>query len=216
MREEARYHLRKLDTTDVAAFYRHHLLAGDGLTLYAVISGLGETGAAADDHFVVPYTSHHAGKIRGAALRALAKLNRNAHVDIFIEALRDQVPHVSRQALNALADKVSTINGERIWELFQSAAHAHVKRNVFSLIERLGKWDSIYYLVRAVRDPDEAIAVMSRSAIQRWLARFNRSFSSPTPEQLTKLGHALAEGGNLLDSGTMEQLRFSMRGFNHA
>jgi hypothetical protein len=33
MREEARYHLRKLDQ-DVAAFYRQQLLAGEGLTLH--------------------------------------------------------------------------------------------------------------------------------------------------------------------------------------
>src|SRR5205807_9270325 len=69
MREEARYHLRKLDLMDVAAFYRDHLLAGEGLTLHAVISGLGETGAAADDHLIVPFTSHPDSRIRRAAIR---------------------------------------------------------------------------------------------------------------------------------------------------
>ena len=43
MREEARYHLRKLDRMGVVAFYRQHLLAGEGLTLNAAISGLGES-----------------------------------------------------------------------------------------------------------------------------------------------------------------------------
>jgi len=215
MREEARYHLRKLGTTDVTAFYRDHFLAGESVDLYSVISGLGETGETSDDQFIVPYTTHPAGKIRGAAIQALAKLNRNAHVGIFIEALKDQVPHVSRQALNAL-NKASAIDGERIWELFRSAAHAHVKRNALSLIERLGKWDSVYYLLRAVRDFDETIADMSRFAIQRWLARFNRSFSSPNAEQLARLRIALEENGNLLDDQTVEQLRFSMAGFKHA
>lgn len=214
MREEARYHLRKLDT-DVAAFYRHYFLAGEGVDLYSVISGLGETGETSDDQFIVPYTTHPAGKIRGAAIQALAKLNRNAHVGLFIEALKDQVPHVSRQALNAL-DKASAIDSERIWELFRSAAHTYVKRNALSLIERLGKWDSVYYLLRAVRDFDETIADMSRFAIQRWLARFNRSFSSPNAEQLARLRIALEENGNLLDDQTVEQLRFSMAGFKHA
>ena len=211
MREEARYHLRKLDPMDVAAFYRQHSLDAEGLTLYAAISGLGETGAAADDHLIVSYTSHSASKIRWAAIRALAKLNREAHLDLFIEALKDQIPDVSRQALNALADKAAVVSGERIWELFQATALAHVRRNVLSLIEKVGKWDSIYYLLRAVRDSDEAIAGMSRFAIQRWLARFNRSFSSPTHEQLARLSNALDEGSNMLDDRTVEQLRFSMR-----
>lgn len=216
MREEARYHLRKLDSTDVTAFYRHHLSAGQGLTLYSVISGLGETGATAHDQLILPYTSHHASKIRGAAIRALAKLNRNAHAGIFIEALRDQVPQVSRQALNALTDNASAINGERIWELFSSGAHAHVRRNVLSLIDRLGKWDSIYYLLRALSDSDEAIAAMSRFRIQRWLSRFNRNFSSPSPEQLSRLGKAIEESSNLLDGTIMEQLRFSVAAFKSA
>jgi hypothetical protein len=131
-----------------------------------------------------------------------------------MEALNDQVPCVSRQALNALTQKAAVVSGERIWELFQSSASAHVRRNALSLIEKLGKWDSIYYLLRAVRDSDEAIAGMSRFAIQRWLARFNRSFSSPTHEQLTKLGNALETAGTLLDNRTMEQLHFSIRSLN--
>lgn len=212
MREEARYHLRKFDTMDVAAFYRHHLLAGENL--YSVISGLGETGAKADDHLIVPYTSHRSSKIRVAVLRALAKLNRNAHFELFLEALKDQVPDVSRQALNALIDRASAIDGERIFELFRSAGHAHVRRNALSLIEKLGKWDSIYYLVRAVQDSDETIAGKSTFGIQRWLTRFNSNFSSPTPEQLARLGNALEEAGHLLDNKTVDQLRFSMKGFD--
>ncbi len=209
MREEARYHLRKLERMEVAAFYRQQFL--DGVDLYPVISGLGETGTTTDDHLIVPYTSHDAGKIRAAALRALAKLNPRAHVGLFIESLDDEVPHVSLQALKALAGMARAIDGERIWEVFRSAAHAHVKRNALSLLERLGKWDSIYYLLRAVRDSDEAIADMSKFSIRRWLAQFNRSFSSPTPEQLARLGIALEEGGKLLDSRTVEQLRFSIK-----
>src|SRR6185503_16003821 len=72
MREEARYHLCKLDPMDVAAFYRQHLLTAEGPNLYAAISGLGETGAIADDLLIVPFTSHPAGRVRRAAIRALA------------------------------------------------------------------------------------------------------------------------------------------------
>lgn len=212
MRGEARYHLRQLNKIDLAAFYRDHLSAGEDL--YSVISGLGETGARSDDHLIAPYTSHHSGKIRAAAIRALAKLNRNADVEIFITALEDEVPHVSYQALRVLAEKASVINADRIWELFRSAAHAHVKRNALSLIARLSKWDSIPYLVQAVRDPDNNIRVMSKTAIQRWLKHFNKSFSSPTSEQLANFDNALSQSHNLLDDQTAEELRFTIRSFN--
>ena len=162
----------------------------------------------------MPYTSHRAGSIRRAAIRALAKLNRAAHVDIFVEALKDQIPYVSRQALIALTDKTSAIIVGLAWAVFQSAVHPHVKRNALSLIEKVGKWDSIFYLITAVRDSDEAIAAMSRIGIRRWLARSNRSFKLPTPEQLARLGRALEDNGNLLDDRTLEQLRFLMKSIN--
>ncbi|HLA09571.1 MAG TPA: HEAT repeat domain-containing protein [Pyrinomonadaceae bacterium] len=214
MREEARYHLRKLDPMDVAAFYRQSLSTAEGQTLYSVISGLGETGSAEDDPLIVPYTSHLVSKIRAAAIRALARLHGETHTDVFIDALKDEVPHVSRQALKALTDRASSLSGERIWKLFHLAKHAHVRRNALSLIEKLGKWESIHYLVRAVCDSDEDITAMSRFGIQRWLARFNRSFLSPTPEQLAQLNNALKECGDQLYNETMEQLQFSMKGFN--
>lgn len=213
MREEARYHLRKLDSMDVAAFYRQSLSTAEAHTLYPAICGVGETGSAGDDHLIVSYASHQVGRIRRSAIKALAKLNGGAHIDVLMDALKDEVTQVSRQALKALSDKSLSLSGERIWNLFQSAAHAHVKRNAISLIEKLGKWDSISYLVRAVRDSDEAVADMSRFGIQRWLARFNRSFPSPMPEQLAQLNNALEDCGDLLDDKTVAHLHFSIKDF---
>ena len=214
MREEARYHLRKREQIDVAAFYRQMISAGERSIFYAALCGLGETGTTTDAPLITPYSSHHASKIRRAAIKALAKLNGGEYIDLFIEALKDPIPYVSRQALNALASMGGAINGEGIWKLLQSATNTHVKRNAFSLIEKLGKWDSIYYLARAVRDSDETIAALGQLGIQRWLARVNRSFTSPSSEQLTTLRKALEETGNLLDAETMRQLQFSMKGFN--
>jgi HEAT repeat protein len=213
MREEARYHLRKIDSMDVAAFYRQSLSTAEGQTLYSVISGLGETGSAEDDQLIVSYTSHQVGKIRRAAIKALAKLHGGAHIDVFMEALKDEIPHVSSQALKALTNTPPLASGDRVWGLFQSATRAHIKRNTLSLIEKLDKWDSVYYLVRVVCVSEEGIADMGRFGIQRWFGRFNRSFAWPTPEQLAKLRNALEESDNL-DQRTQEQLRFSMKGFN--
>jgi HEAT repeat protein len=214
MRAEARYHLRKIDSLDVAAFYREALTNAVGHMLHSAISGLGETGSAEDAELIVPYTTHPASKIRRASIRTLARLHGASHIEIFIEALKDRVPHVSRQASNALARKAPSLSGERVWELFQSATQVHVRRNALSLIEKLGKWDSIHFMVRALCDSNEEITDMTRFGIQRWLARFNRSFLSPTHQQLEELVDAIQQCGGLLDEKTQEQLRFSIRGFS--
>jgi HEAT repeat protein len=214
MREEARYQLRKVAQMDVAAFYRQSLTTAEGQTLYSAISGLGETGSREDDGLIVPYTSHLISKIRTAAIRALARLHAEAHIDVFIKALADEVRDISHQALKPLLDKASLVDGECIWQLFHSATSPHVRRNAFRIIEKLGKWDRIHYFLRAVCDSNEDVATMGREGIQGWLGGFNRSFQSPTREQLAQLNNALEECGCLLDEQTQEQLHFSMRAFS--
>lgn len=211
IREEARYYLSKIDPMDVPEFYRQTLTTEESRTLYAAISGLGETGSAADDQLILPHATHRVGKVRRATVKALDKLHRAQHVDVFMEALKDETPHVSRQALKALSKKVSSIRAEQIWQLFSLATHAHVRRNALALIMKLSKWDSIHFMVRALCDSDDDLTGMSRFGIERWLARFNRSFSSPMREQLAQLDTALGECGHLLDEKTRQQLRFSMK-----
>jgi len=211
MRGEAFYHLQRIQPTDVAAFYREHLAQAQGSTLYSVISGLGETGHAEDDRLIVPYTSHSSSKIRGAAIKALAKLRPEAHLDIFMSALEDEVPSISRQALKALARKTSLLSAARVWEIFSSTAHAHVKRNALSLLGRFAKWESISYLVRSVSENDDEIVELSRMAIRRWLIRFNRSFTSPTSEQLARVRDAVESWGALLDEKTEQLLSFYIK-----
>ena len=213
IREECRYHLRKIQPIDVAAFYRQHLEATDVRNLYSAISGLGETGCAEDDSLIVPYTSHQMSTIRKAAIQALARLHPEAHQNIFMRAIEDEVPSVSRQALKALTFRSSSVSAARIWELFKSTPHSHVKRNAFWLIKNSAKWESISYLVRALCETDEDIVMKSRLGIQRWLYRFNRSFSAPSSEQLARLTEALERCGKLIDETTHEQLRFVMKGF---
>ena len=215
IREESRHHLHKTDSVDFdfAAFYRQYLTTAEPQTLYAAISGLGETGRPHDVSLILPFVNHHASRIRRAAIKALAMLQPETHVDIFLKALEDEVSSVSRQGGKALATKTSSVSAARLWDLFASTPHLHVKRNVLSLIAKFTKWESISYLVKAVSEDNEDIVAMSRFAINRWLFRFNRSFSSPTSEQVARLKDALAQCGMLIDEKTLEQLRFSIHGY---
>jgi HEAT repeat protein len=193
--------------------YRQHLIGAKGSTLAPAIAGLGETGGAEDANLIVTYASHPAGKIRRAAIKALAALRAEAHVEIFLNALADELPSVSKQALKILARKTSLLSVGRVWALFSATPHLHVKRNAFSLIERFTKWESISYVVSAFCDADEDIAGRARLALDRWLGRFNRSFSAPTSEQLAKLNTALEKCGHFIDEKTRERLQFSLKRF---
>jgi hypothetical protein len=106
---------------------------------------------------------------------------------------------------------VSAATGEKVWTIFVSAPKGHVKRNALSLLQRLPKWDSIYYLLKAMRDSDEAVARMSRIGIQRWLLRFNRTFSPPSGDQIARVKARLEACGELLDEKTREEILFSIK-----
>lgn len=213
MREEARYHLRKSETVDFAAFYRHVLASDTERNLFSAIGGIGETGSAPDDRVLVSYAQHRSAKIRRAAVRGLSGLNGDAHIPVFIDALRDAIPGVSREARKALAGRMAVAGSVPLWEIFSTSALPHVRRNVLHLLSRLGKWDAIFFLIMAACDPVEVVAESGRFYIGRWLAQFNRSFTSPTREQLARLEGTLRECGHFLDETVREQLWFSMKGF---
>src|SRR5262249_42452593 len=175
VRMEARYWLERIDPIDVAAFYRRALSAGEQAKPYSVISGLGETGSDSDAQLLLPYTSDRSAKIRKAAIRALGRLSQGEHLTAFLSGLIDEAPSVSREAMGALFGKVSLVGNERLWQIFCSTSHAHVKRNVLSLLERYGKWDSIYFMVKAIADPDVSVAELALLNIQGWLWRYNRT-----------------------------------------
>jgi HEAT repeat protein len=213
VREEARYHLRKMGEDDFASVYRQTLANAVGAELYSAVSGIGETGTASDDRMVLPYAAHPSPKVRRAAVKALASLNGDEHLSVFLTALRDETPAVSREALKALTGRVATVGGELLWEIFSKSSPPHVRRNALYLLSRLGKWDGIHYLIRAAGDHDVRLAEASRLGVVRWLSQFNRSFSVPTPEQISRFESALRERGHLLGESVREQLWFSVKGF---
>jgi len=66
-------------------------------------------------------------------------------------------------------------------------------------------------LLKAMRDSDEAVARMSRIGIQRWLLRFNRTFSPPSGDQIAKVKARLEACSELLDQKTREEILFSIK-----
>ncbi|MBV9927310.1 MAG: HEAT repeat domain-containing protein [Acidobacteria bacterium] len=213
VREEARFHLRKAGEADFASIYRTALADAAVGDLYSAVGGIGETGTASDDLLVLPYALRGSTKVRRAAIKSLAKLNGDGHLALFVDALKDETPTVSREARKALAGRATAVGGGRLWDVFSVSSQPHVRRNALHLLARLGKWDGIHYLIRATGDTDERIAEASRLGVVRWLSRFNRSFSAPTPEQVSRLESALREHGHLLDERVREWLWFSVKGF---
>jgi len=196
-------------TVDLAEFYRRVLADPDSATLYAAISGLGETGAAKDAGLILPHVSAPLPRIRRAALRAMARLQPEPCLDIFKTYLLDESPSVSREAMKALSKLTHLLTGEQLWTTFMGTSTSRTQQNILFLIARLSKWESIAYLIRAVAANEDRVSALARRYIERWSARFNSSFTLPTTVQVQRLSETL-DSHILLPREVQDQIRFGI------
>ena len=87
------------------------------------------------------------------------------------------------------------------------------KRWALFLLARINKWDSIAFLIQSLTDQNDSCVELSQRYIVRWFARYNRSFVTPTAEQLSRLRNVLSRCNLLLSSGTQRQLDSLLKSF---
>lgn len=208
VRAEARDPLQRLAPMDFAAFYRGQVAAG-GARLAAAVAGLGETGAEQDVESVRPVLDDPLPRVRAAAVRAVARLGGTAALPTVLASVADASPSVSRAAAAALLDGVRTLGIAPLGALYRDAAQAHVRQSALSLLVARGKWESIPWILRALRDPDERIRRYAHTYLSQWKHRSNRVASQPAPEQLAELGDALEQAADAVDPKMRDWLRFA-------
>jgi HEAT repeat protein len=213
IREEAQFYFQRAGTLDLRAYYSRMLDTPSRQLLCAAIAGLGETGLPKDSELVRRFLTDNSSRVRAVALRAVARLNPDAYMDEFVLALNDSSGKVTREAVRALGKKANAVGGQRLWELFKACPYRNGKRSVLFLLARISKWDSIVFLIQSLVDQDPSVIELSRRYIVRWFARYNRSFVSPTSEQLLKLKNVLSNCNLLLSADAQRQLDLLLKSF---
>jgi HEAT repeat protein len=211
VREEAQYFFRKKSTLDLRVYYPQILNTSTGRKLCAAVAGRGETGLPKDLQLVERFVADRSSKVRAAALHAIARLNPDACLDQFVLALDDPSAKVTKEAVAALSKKSNSIGSQRLWEVYKLCRYLHGKRRVLYLLARISTWDSIAFLIQSLADQDDSLVELSQRYIVRWFARYNRSFSVPSAEQLATLRSVLSRCNLLVSSETQRQLDASVR-----
>jgi len=196
MREEARYHLRKQGQHNFAEVYRR-AISEDSL-LDRAIAGLGETGDSTDTTLVLPFLQSDLTRVRLAAVIAIGRMGADAHAEAIIEHLADESPRVAREAAKALRECSSRIGKHRLWTLFCSDERGHVRMAVLRLLDGLGSWEKLPYMIRAAADSDERIAERAMISAGRL---YNRVFTTPSEQQRQEIKQSIeATAGKLPSS----------------
>jgi len=206
LRETARFQLRRTGGMDFAAFYREAIRTG--ASLYGAILGLGETGTPDDAGQLLPFLQHETIRVRKAALRAVARLAGDRYAGQLFQAMSSDHPGLSRTACEVLLDRPYTLDPNELYALFSGHPCPHVRRNALLLFGKLGKWQSLPYLIRTQGVKDSQLSEMAHRMLQRWLMKSNCSFASPTTTQLHDARQALQECGNRLSEAERRELAF--------
>ncbi|HEV3051459.1 MAG TPA: HEAT repeat domain-containing protein [Longimicrobium sp.] len=207
LRADARAALQWLEPTDLAAFYRAHVIAR-AAHLPAVIAGVAETGGAEDAALLAPLLDDARPRVRAAALRALVRLTGDAAVPALVRAVGDASPAVSHAAALALRPRVVRAQAAALDAWLGGSHPMHVRRNALGLLALRGKWDAIGWILTTLTDADPELRQAAANHFRRWHARFNRSFSQPGAEQRERIRAALERSGSALPPQDLRWLRF--------
>ena len=143
--------------SDLAALYRE---AGDqALTsrqLAAALKGLAEVGAVRDASYLVDRVQDKRALVRASAVAGLGALKPIDADEVFLNALSDESPRVSKTALSVLCDHPHMIAATRIRRLARSADIPHVRKHALEALLAKGNWAPLASLIEYAATNQEA------------------------------------------------------------
>lgn len=212
VRELSRYLLAKQKEYDFSNIYRYAI--GNNDKLYAAICGLGETGNINDSKIISRFLHSQEVKIVKASINALAQLDIKGYKEGFIWFLNDERSGISKTARRVLHKVIYASDAAFIYEIFKKAIYNHVKINTCLLLCTLSKWNSLRYIIEFCADKNESILEIGQWALERWIIKYNQSFTKPTNNQIDEIRKSLVYFGNSIKDSDRDFIEFIIKDFN--
>ncbi len=211
IRATARYWIgRQGPLCDFADIYRRSLDDPLPKRQSAAILGLGETGQVSDAKSLVTKLHAPALSIQKAAIRAIATLDGDHHVELFLTALTSLQAGVSNEAARALAKRTNTIS-DLLLRVFDDPAPAHVRMNFFKLILKQPFWSRGIFLFKALLDQDDHIVEAARHSLQKWLAMSRNIGTPPSQKEVQQLSSTIKASKSKLSADEYREVEFLLQ-----
>lgn len=212
VRELARYFLKKYGKYDYPAIYRSAIKIGT--FRLGTIAGLGETGGQNDAQYLEVFLNEKSPRIVRTTIRALAKLHFSNYKDIFMQLLNDPRPGVSKEAKSILSKQIDSNDADRIYHYYKDSRFQHARVNSSLLLCTLSKWYALKYILEFCASDEEVITNIGTCYLQKWIVQYNRSFVSPSNEQLNSIKKALTEFGPKINENVRNFIKFNLKAFD--
>jgi HEAT repeat protein len=172
IREMARFYVGKLEIPiDILELYIQNVYSQN--EIISALAGIGEIGNREQLDLIKMFVCDPRTKVRSAVLKALSRFAGHEEKEVFLQALLDSSPKISKIAAKALTDK--SCKEEVLFSLFLKEFPVHVKRNIIHIFDHFSKEESITALIKALYHAPEMKALIE-DKIRKWLRGFNRSF----------------------------------------
>lgn len=214
VRSLARHLIRAMGCAiHIAGIYRGRLSSGSIRTLQTVLLGLGESGDPADVNTVRSFLKAPQSALRGAAIRALAGLDRSGHADVFLSALQDASLRVASEARSALEPLAGDV-AEQLRAAYRVEQRPKVQRMLFGLLRSLPFWERGSFLLDALQSQEPAIATRARDLLGLWILRLRTVAIPPKAAELHALRLSLERSKPLLSEAKYNELQFLLQGLS--
>jgi HEAT repeat protein len=219
VRDYARWKLaEEVVGIDFREFYLEKLTASKTIqTLAAAAAGLGETGSLPDACLLTALLDHECLGVRKTAIRAISRLDAAGHRDTFLHLLSDPAPGVSSESGKALLQTIDRLRGDSIWDVLSSSTWWHVKRNSLRLLNVLGKWERISYLLPAALHDDQHLQELAMRYIESWELRYRTTwqYSMPGADEKARFVEAMSRLRGRLPERVERTLQQCLKSFSN-
>lgn len=209
----ARFLLKKLDTSIVfSRFYIDRLNSNKNVR--ESLLGIGETGRKEHAQLTLPFLYNSNISISKAAIRALSMLDGDKHKLEFVQLLQSEQQAISKAARKAIEPLYYHDIKDQLYDIYKVTSYDHTKYNIALLLCSLPKWEAIIYILMFyINTENRDVSRLGKTNFLKWIVHFNRSFETPSTEQINVLRTLLLKHRNKLQQEEVKAIEFCMKGF---
>lgn len=217
VREIARRKLLESDSTFSAVeFYRSFIGGSSHFNRYAII-GFGEVCTISEYAYIESLHLTQDINIKAVTIRILLNLDPVRSKDLVLDMLCSDNAIDSKRVRKYLSSpqKFSfyAVEASEIIDFIDFKEHVYI--NILHLMRYAPKWLSIIVYLKVLNNNSEKINEVTLSALEKWIARFNRSFLNPTTEVIQEYENLLSLKENFILSKFLKELQWILKTQKH-
>ena len=185
VRSLAKHHVKERDGSfDFPNFYKGQFNSTESKKIVAALHGLTECKRQEDYETIEPFLNHESRPVKKAAMGCLAYLNKERTVRRLLEFMCSAEPGIAKEAQRNLQKCFRYVTGEELWKIYSTSKTPKIQIDVLRVIMMLPQWDSLGYLLLALRNKDEEVKSVALESVKWWQTKYRYTWRNLIPNKM--------------------------------